>query len=98
MPAFALLISSRVRSTMPVAAITMALVFMGVIGLFMTPAAKVALFTPFGGVSYAYDQMVSYAIGPLVADLPTVLAALYAVMLVVLTPLAMRGFRRHQIA
>ena len=83
---------------MPVAAITMALVFLGVIGLFMTPAAKVALLTPFSGISYAYDYMVSYAAGPLVADLPTVLATLYAFMLVALTPLAMMAFRRHQVA
>lgn len=98
MSALALLISSKVRSTMPVAAITMALVFLGVIGLFLTPAAKVALLTPFSGISYAYQYMVSYAAGPLVADLPTVLAVLYATMLVALTPLAMRAFRRHQVA
>lgn len=98
MSALALFISSRVRSTMPVAAITMAYVFMGVIGLFMTPAAKVALLTPFSGISYAYDYTVSYAAGPLVADLPTVLAILYGVMFVALTPLAMRTFRRHQVA
>lgn len=98
MSALALFISSRVRSTMPVAAITMAFVFMGVLGLFMTPAAKIALLTPFSGISYAYDYMVSYAAGPLVADLPTVLAILYGVMFVALTPLAMRTFRRHQVA
>lgn len=98
MSALALLISSKVRSTMPVAAITMAYVFMGVLGLFMTPAAKIALLTPFTGLSYAYDYMVSYAAGPLVADLPTVLAVLYGAMLVALTPLAMRTFRRHQVA
>ena len=83
---------------MPVAAITMAFVFMGVLGLFMTPAAKIALLTPFTGLSYVYDYMVSYAAGPIIADLPTVLAVLYGVMLVVLTPLAMRAFRRHQVA
>jgi hypothetical protein len=42
--------------------------------------------------------MVSYVAGPLVADLPTVLAILYGVMLVALVPLAMRAFRRHQVA
>lgn len=98
MSALALLISSKVRSTMPVASITMAFVFMGVLGLFMTPAAKVALLTPFTGLSYVYDYMVSYAMGPLVADLPTVLAVLYGVMLVVFTPFAMRAFKRHQVA
>lgn len=98
MTALTLLLSARLRSTMPVAVITMAYVFLGVIGLFMTPAAKVALLTPFSGISYAYDHMVSYVAGPLVADLPTVLAILYGVMLAALTPLAMRAFRRHQVA
>ena len=81
MSAFALFISSKVRSTMPVVAITMTFVFMGVFGLFMTPAAKIALLTPFTGMSYAFDYMVSYTVGSFVADLPTVLAFLYAGML-----------------
>ena len=97
MSALALLISSKVRSTMPVAAITMAFVFAGVFGLFMTPAAKIALLTPFSGLSYVYDYMVSYTAGPFVADLPMALAILYAVMLVVLMPLAMRAFVKHQV-
>jgi len=98
MTAFALFLSSKMRSTMPVAAITMAVVFMGVIGLFATPVAKIALLTPFSGLSYAFDYMVSYALGPVVADLPTVLAVLYGAMLMVLTPLAMMMFKKHQVA
>ena len=97
MAALALHLSSRVRSTMPVAAVTMAIVFLGVVGLFATPAVKVALLTPFSALSYAYDEMVSYAAGPVVVDLPTALVCLYSIMVVMLTPLAMRAFARHQV-
>jgi hypothetical protein len=82
---------------MPVAVVPMAIVFLGVIGLFSTPLAKVALLTPFSGMSYALDAMVSYAVGPIVADLATVLAALYGTMAIALTPLAIRAFGRHQV-
>ena len=97
MAALTLLLSSRLQSAMPVAVIPMAIVFLGVIGLFSAPLAKVALITPFSGLSYAFDAMVSYATGPLVADLPTVLAALYGVMLVAFVPCAIRSFRWHQV-
>ncbi|MBQ3301435.1 MAG: hypothetical protein IJH04_04750 [Eggerthellaceae bacterium] len=66
--------------------------------MFSTPLAKVALLTPFSGLSYALDSMVSYVFGPLVVDLPTALAALYVAMLVVFIPLAILAFRRHQVA
>ena len=98
MAAFTLLLSAKMRSTMPVAAIPMAVVFLGLLGLFITPLTKVAALTPLAGLNYAFDRMLSYAAGPVVADLPTVLAVLYAIMLVALTPLAMRVFRRHQVA
>ncbi|MBQ9069371.1 MAG: ABC transporter, partial [Eggerthellaceae bacterium] len=98
MAALALALSSKVRSTMPVAAVTMAFVFLGVLGMFATPMAKLALLTPFSGISYAYDHMVSYAAGTLVADLPIILAVLYAAMVVILVPFAMRAFKRHQVA
>lgn len=97
MAAFTLLLSAKMRSTMPVAAITMAIVFLGIVTLFSTPLAKVALLTPFSGLTYAFDSMVSYAAGPVVIGLPTMLAILYGLMLVVLTPLAMRFFRRHEV-
>lgn len=98
MVAVTLLLSSVFRSTMPAAVIPMAVVFLGIIMLFATPLAKIALLTPFSGLSYEYIYMASYAVGPLVADLPTVLAALYAVLLVVSTPLAVRAFKLHQVA
>ena len=97
MAALTLLLSSRMQSAMPVAIIPMAIVFLGVLALFSAPLAKVALLTPFSGLSYAFDAMVSYAVGPFVVDLPGVLAILYGVMLVASVPCAIRLFRTHQV-
>ena len=98
MTALTLLLSAKIRSTMPVAVITMAYVFLGAIALFMTPLVKFALITPFSGLSYAFSSMVSYAMGPVVADLPTVLATIYGIMIAAFLPLAIHSFRRHQVA
>lgn len=98
MAALTLLLSSRMRSTMPVAVVPMAVVFLGTIGLFSTPLAKVALLTPFSGLSYAFDAMVSYAFGSIVIDLPMALAVLYLAMIVAFIPLAIRSFKSHQVA
>ena len=96
--AFALLLSSKMRSTMPVAATCMAIVFLGIISLFATPLVKLGVLTPFSGMSYAFDYPISYALGPLVLDLPSMLALLYGAALVLLAPLAVRTFVRHQLA
>ncbi|MBR1829674.1 MAG: hypothetical protein IJ781_09235 [Atopobiaceae bacterium] len=98
MAGLTLALSARLRSTMPVAAIPMAVVLMGLFGLFITPIAKAAALTPMAALNWSFSRLVSYAAGPVVADLPTVAALLYAAMLVALTPLAMRAFRRHQVA
>lgn len=98
MAALTLALSARLRSTMPVAAIPMAFVFMGLFGLSVRQVAKVAALTPMAALNWSFTRMVSYAAGPAVADLPTVLAVLYAFMFVALTPISMRAFRRHQVA
>lgn len=98
MTALTLLLSARLRSTMPVAVIPMAVVFLGMFAMFITPLVKLAVLTPLSGMDWSFRNMVSYAVGPVVMDLPTVLAILYVAMLVVLTPLAMRAFRKHQVA
>lgn len=100
MAALTLALSAKLRSTMPVAVIPMAITFLGLMGLFVgwQPLTKLALLTPLAGLNYAFIRMVSYAAGSFVADLPTVLAVLYAATLVVLVPLAMRTFKRHQVA
>ncbi len=98
MAALTLALSARLRSTMPVAAIPMAVVFMGPVALFIVPLAKATALTPMVALEWSISRLVSYAAGPVVSDLPTATALLYADLLVVLAPLAMRLFRRHQVA
>lgn len=98
MAALTLLLSSKMRSTMPVAVIPMAVTFLGVLALFITPLAKIGALTPMAGMNYAFSRMLSYAAGSAVIDLPTALTILYACLLVVCIPLAIRFFKRHQVA
>ena len=98
MAALTLLLSAKLRSTMPVAVIPMAVAFLGLFALFITPLVKVVAITPMVAFDYAFDRIASYAVGPVVLDLSTLAAIVYAAMLVVLTPLACRSFRRHQAA
>ena len=98
MAALTLLLSSKMRSTMPVAVIPMAVTFLGMFALFIPPLAKVGALTPMAGLNYAFSRMLSYAAGPAATDLPTVLATLYACLLVFCMPFAMRIFKRHQVA
>ena len=98
MAAFTLPLSAKMRSTMPVAVIPMAIIFLGFLGVMVTPLMKAVAITPLVGLNYAFGRMISYATGPMVTDLPTALAVLYAGMLAALTPLAMRTFRKHQVA
>ena len=76
----------------------MAVTFLGMLALFITPLAKIGALTPLAGMNYAFSRMLSYAAGSAVIDLPTALTILYACLLVVCIPLAMRFFKRHQVA
>lgn len=98
MATLTLLLSSKMRSTMPVAMIPMAAVFLGMFALFIPPLAKLGALTPMAGMNFAFSRMVSYAAGATVIDLPTALAILYAGLLVVCIPFAMRIFAMHQVA
>lgn len=98
MAALTLLLSSKMRSTMPVAVIPMAVTFLGMFALFIAPLSKIGSLTPMAGMNNAFSRMVSYAAGSAVIDLPTALAILYACLLVFCIPLAMRIFKRHQVA
>jgi len=98
MAGFTLLLSSKMRSSMPAAVIPMAIVLLGFIGIFFTPAAKVAALTPLSSINWSFSRMASYAAGSLVLDLPSISTLLYAAMLVTLSPLAMRAFARHQVS
>ena len=68
------------------------------LGLLITPAAKVAALTPMGGLNYSFAEMVSYAVGPFAIDLPTALACLYVLAFAGCIPHAVRAFRSHQVA
>lgn len=95
---FTLLLSAKMRSTMPVAVIPMTITFLGLLCLFITPLMKIVAFTPPVGLDYAFHRMVSYGARSLVADLPTLLVLFYGVLFMVLTPFAMRAYMRHQVA
>ena len=69
MAALTLLLSSKMRSTMPVAVVPMAIVFLGMFALFITPLAKAGSLTPMAGMNYAFSHMASYAAGTAAIDL-----------------------------
>ena len=98
MAALTLLLSARLRSTMPVAVAPLAITFLGLLGLFSSLTDRVAAVTPLPVLDYSFSRMVSYDLGSLVLDLPTLAVILYAALLIALTPLAMRAFERHQVA
>lgn len=94
--AFTLLLSSRLRSTMPVVVIPILLIFLGVMAKLVKPLTKLANLTPMSGLNDTFTGMASYAVGSIVLDLPQMLAALYGTATVLCVPLAMRAFRKHQ--
>lgn len=96
--AFTLLLSSLLRSTMPVAVIPIVLIFLGVMAKLVKPLAKLADLTPMSGLNDMFTGMASYAAGSVVLDLPQMLAVLYGTATVLCVPFAMRAFRRHQVA
>lgn len=98
MAALTLLLSSKVRSAVAPAIMPVSLMLLGLVGIFFNPTAKLAGLLPLGGMTWSYVAMVSYALGSFVLELPQVLLLLYGAMLLALTPLAMRAFRRHQVA
>lgn len=95
--AFTLLLSSLLRSTMPVAVVPIAVIFLGVMAKLIKPLTKIADLTPMSGLNDMFTGMLSYAFGPVVLDLPSMLTALYAVLLALCIPFAVRTFRRHQV-
>lgn len=95
--AFTLLLSSKLRSVMPVAVVPLAVILLGILGKLITPLAKIADLTPMTGFNDMFSAMVSYAVGPIVFDLPSMLALLYGALLAACVPLSIRMFRRHQV-
>ena len=93
-----LLLSSKLRSTLPVAIIPTALVFAGVLAEVMGADVKLFALAPFATLIHAYEWLLTYAVGSLVVDLPIAVMVLYLVLFAVCVPLATRIFARHQVA
>lgn len=95
---FTLLLSSRLRSTMPVAVIPLVATFLGVFAKLIVPLTKAAHLTPMNALNDSFVVIASYAVGPLVLDLPSASALLYITLALACVPMAMRAFSKHQVA
>lgn len=100
--AFALLLSAKLRSPMAIFAILVALVLgMGVIGGFSSGAfIHIKQLFPLDALnpSPLFWNCESYPFGPVVISLAGMVAIVYATVCALCTPLAIRGFSRHQVA
>lgn len=100
--ALTLLLSSRTRSSLTVIVADVVVVF--VTGLIPSGGNAVlqhvlSLF-PLGFPTFStlFSSLTDYPLGPVVLDLITMVALVYAVMAVAAAPLAALSFRRHQVA
>lgn len=95
-------VSSRARSTLAVFLTDVVLVLLtglvpsGGIGLLERALALVPL--NFANFSVPFSALDSYPLGPVVLDLIGMVVAVYALLALVMTPLAALSFRRHQVA
>lgn len=99
--ALTMLLSARLRSQLGVFAIVMVLLFVtGFVGGFgISAIIHVRYLFPLNALSASalFWSYVSYAFGPVVLDLPTMVTLTYLVATAALVPLAARGFARHQV-
>ena len=93
-----LLLSSKMRSALPVALTSVALVLMGVLAEVMNTNPKVYALTPFSALTHVYEWLLSYDFGGFVVDLPSVAMVLYLVLFAICVPVSTLFFRRHQVA
>lgn len=95
-------VSSRARSTLAVFLTDVVLVLLtglvpsGGIGLLERALALFPL--NFANFSVPFSALESYPLGPVVLDLIGMVVAVYALLALVMTPLAALSFRRHQVA
>lgn len=95
-------VSSRARSTLAVFLTDVVLVLLtglvpsGGIGLLERALALFPL--NFANFSVPFSALDSYPLGPVVLDLIGMVVAVYALLALVMTPLAALSFRRHQVA
>lgn len=96
-----LLLSSKMRSSMGILAIIAAIVIVPMMmsNLHNNIANHILFLFPYLALdANNFFDMVSYSIGPLVAEYPVVLAIFYAALFVVGTVLSRRWFSKHQVA
>lgn len=98
--AVTLLISSKARGPMPAAVIPMAVIFLGLIlAALLPPLDRIVALMPWNVLEGTIcESMTSYGAGPFAVDRIVVVPVLYALIVAACVPLAMRIFRRHQVA
>ena len=95
-------LSSKIKSVLTIFAVDVALIL--VTGLMPTMGSDLiahifALFPVYSlNGSVLFVSGVSYAVGPIVLDILTVLALVYGVITIACIPFAASSFRRHQVA
>lgn len=101
MIALTLLLSAKMKSPYLVLTVIVPVLF---IPMFLLPngatgAYNLTLFLlPYNSTSLEIGKYVSYQVGNLVLDVHSVRAILYAVLTVVMLPLAKLGFKKHQVS
>lgn len=99
--ALTLALSSKLRSVLAIFAIDVALVFVS--GLIPSAGNSLLLhmlyLSPMNALNTSplFVSCVSYAAGPVVFDLQTMLAVVYALLAAACVPFAVRAFRHHQV-
>ena len=101
MTGFTLFLSAKLRSQLAIFALCVAVLLLPLfLPTLPSSLANHALtLLPLNGISFAnlFTAFASYAAGPVVFDLQTVLVAAYVLVLALTVPLSARSFRRHQV-
>lgn len=99
--AFTLFLSARWKSTLGIIMVCVAVLLLPVFLPLMNNGllAHIAVLFPVMSISFAnlFKVMISYPLSTFVVDAQTMVAVVYCVVVVVMIPLAMRAFKRHQV-
>ena len=96
-----LLLSAKMKSPYLVLIILVPILF---IPMFLTPNGTTGIYNlllflmPYRSAMPEFDKYISYQFGGLVLDVITVRAVFYAILTVIMLPLARLGFKKHQVA
>lgn len=96
-----LALSAKIDSPMGILAVSVALILIPVFVPTMTSsiANHIIYLFPYNALNpFSLFDMVSYAIGPVVVEPPVFLAAFYLLLFAASITLAIRTFKRHQVA